>query len=127
MAAETPGHQQPAKPLTRQQALSLWRLALTEGVRSKDPDLSSRQMAIMLAVYLTPPPHTVRGLAAALKISKPAVSRALDALAKLAFLRRKPDPSDKRSVIVERTVKGSVYLTDFADAVIRAWRALDEA
>ena len=116
-----------ARPLRRQQALHLWRLAVTEGVRSKGPDLSSRQMAIMLTVYMTPAPHTVRGLAAALKISKPAVTRALDALAKLAFVRRKPDPSDKRSVLVERTVKGSVHLTDFADAIARASRSLDES
>jgi DNA-binding MarR family transcriptional regulator len=124
MAPEAP----PApRPLSRQQALRLWRLAVTEGVRSKGPDLSSRQMAIMLTVYLTPPPHTVRGLAVALKVSKPAVTRALDALAELAFLRRKPDPGDKRSVLLERTVKGSVHLTDFADAVVRAWRALGES
>jgi DNA-binding MarR family transcriptional regulator len=124
MAAEAP---HPPRPLSRQQALRLWRLAVTETVRGKTPDLSSRQMAIMLAVYLTPAPHTVRGLAAGLKVSKPAVSRALDALAKLGFLRRKPDPADKRSVLLERTVKGSVHLTDFADAIVRAWRALDEA
>ena len=124
MAAEAP---QAARPLSRQQALRMWRLAVTEGVRSKGPDLSSRQMAIMLTVYLTPPPHTVRGLAAALKVSKPAVTRALDSLAKLAFLRRKSDPGDKRSVLLERTVKGSVHLTDFADAVVRASRALDES
>ena len=115
------------RALNRQQALHLWRLAVTEGVRSKGPDLSSRQMAIMLTVYLAPPPHTVRGLAAGLKISKPAVTRALNALAKLAFLRRKPDPADKRSVLLERTVKGSVHLTDFADAVVRASRAQDES
>ena len=105
----------------------MWRLAVTEGVRSKGPDLSSRQMAIMLTIYLMPPPHTVRGLAAALRISKPAVTRGLNSLAKLAFVRRKPDPDDTRSVLVERTVKGSVHLTDFADAVVRAWRTLDEA
>ncbi len=122
MAAEA---HPPPRPLSRQQALHLWRLAITEGVRSKGPDLSSRQMAIMLAVYMTPAPHTVRGLAAGLKISKPAVTRALDALAKLAFVRRKPDPADKRSVLVERTVKGSVHLTDFADAIARAARSLD--
>ena len=124
MAAETPSS---PKPMTRQQALRLWRMALTDTVRGKGPDLSSRQLAIMLTVYLSPPPHTVRGLAAGLKVSKPAVSRALDALAKLGFLRRKPDPADKRSVLLERTVKGSVHLTDFADAVVRAWRALEES
>jgi hypothetical protein len=32
-------------------------------VRSGQPDLTNRQMALMLLVYLTPGPHTVRGLA----------------------------------------------------------------
>ena len=35
----------------------------------------------MFTVYLDPPPHTVRGLAAALGVSKPAITRALDTLA----------------------------------------------
>jgi DNA-binding MarR family transcriptional regulator len=62
------------------QALDLWRTVLVDTVRSAGPDLSARQLAIVLTVYLTPPPHTVRGLAALLRISKPAVTRALDRL-----------------------------------------------
>ena len=50
------------------EALDIWRGALTESVRQSGPDLSARQMAVMLAVYLTPAPHTVRGLAGALNI-----------------------------------------------------------
>ena len=32
-------------------------------VRSGQPDLTNRQMALLMLVYLTPGPHTVRGLA----------------------------------------------------------------
>ena len=32
-------------------------------VRSGQPDLTNRQMALMMLVYLTPGPHTVRGIA----------------------------------------------------------------
>ena len=74
-------------------------------------------MAIMLTVYLTPPPHTVRGLAAELRISKPAVSRALDAMGKLGLIRRKRDEVDRRNVLVQRTVRGTVFLSDFAELV----------
>jgi DNA-binding MarR family transcriptional regulator len=99
------------------QALALWRNALVSSVRSDAPDLSARQMALMLTVYLSDKMHTVRGLAAELNISKPAISRALDRLGELGFIRRKRDDEDRRNVIVQRTMKGSVYLTDFAQMI----------
>ena len=100
------------------QVLETWRKALVASVRNEDaPDLTARQLSLMLSVYLIEKPHTVRGLAADLNISKPAISRALDRLGELGFVRRKRDDSDKRSVLVQRTVKGSVYLADFADLV----------
>lgn len=107
-------------------ALGLWRTALVASVRQDGPDLSARQMAIMLQVYLTDPPHTVRGLAAILRISKPAVTRALDRLSVLGFVKRKRDTEDKRNVLVQRTVKGSVFLSDFAELVIAAGAVTEE-
>jgi DNA-binding MarR family transcriptional regulator len=110
---------------TAQAALKMWEDALTEIVSRQGPDLSSRQMAIMLVVYLDEPPHTVRGLASRLNISKPAVTRALDTLSKMDLLKRKADEKDKRSINVVRTVKGSVYLSEFADVVEKAaWKNL---
>lgn len=101
-------------------ALDLWRGAIVESVRRDAPDLSARQMALLLTVYLTPPPHTVRGLATTLAVSKPAITRALDRLGQLGMVRRKIDETDRRSVLVQRTVKGSVFLREFADIVIAA-------
>lgn len=98
--------------------LDLWRRALSETVRRSGPDLSARQMAILLTVYLTPPPHTVRGLAEILNISKPAVTRALDRLGMLGLARRKRDEADKRNVLVQRTVKGSVFLAEFSEIMV---------
>lgn len=107
-------------------ALGLWRTALVASVRQDGPDLSARQLAILLQVYLTDPPHTVRGLAATLNISKPAVTRAIDRLSVLNFVKRKRDLDDKRNVLVQRTVKGSVYLSDFAELVIAAGAVTEE-
>ena len=45
-------------------------------VRSGQPDLTNRQMALMLLVYLSPGPHTVSGLAHLLGVSKPVITRA---------------------------------------------------
>jgi DNA-binding MarR family transcriptional regulator len=108
------------------QALDLWRNVLVETVRAAGPDLSSRQLAIVLSVYLTPPPHTVRGLASLLRISKPAVTRALDRLGMMGLARRRRDELDRRSVLVQRTVKGSVFLSDFAETVAAASRRLEQ-
>ena len=102
------------------QALDLWRCAIVESVRRDAPDLSARQMALLLTVYLTAPPHTVRGLAAILNISKPAITRAVDRLSEYGLLRRKIDEADRRSVLMQRTVKGSVFLREFGDIIVTA-------
>ena len=101
-------------------ALEMWRRATVTGVRREAPDLSARQMALMLTVYLMPAPHTVRGLAEALNVSKPAITRALDRLSELQMIRRKPDENDRRSVLIQRTVRGSVFLREFGELIVEA-------
>jgi len=102
------------------EALSLWSDVVTAAVRKDVADLSQRQLAIMLTIYLTPPPHTVRGLAEHLKISKPAVTRALDTLSIMSLAKRKRDDADKRNVLVQRTVAGSVYLSELSETITSA-------
>lgn len=84
-------------------------------VVSREVDLSSRQLAILLTVYLEQPPHTVRGLAQRLNVTKPVITRALDSMGELDLVARRRDPADRRNVIVQRTVKGSLYLQRLAD------------
>ena len=112
--------------LTPEQALELWRAASVAALHREHPELTARQFALLLQVYLAPPPHSVRGLARALAMSKPAVSRALDTLGRLDFLRRRRDESDRRSVLVQRTVKGSVYLRDFGELVAEEAKGIDQ-
>ena len=95
------------------QALSNWMHALINYVRSGEPDLTNRQMALMLLVYLTPGPHTVRGLAQRLGVSKPVITRALNTLGSLGYLRRVRDESDRRNVFVARTGSGQEFLEGF--------------
>jgi len=106
--------------LSELQALDIWRRATVNSVRIDAPDLSARQMAMLLTVYLTLPPHTVRGLSSLLNVSKPAVTRAIDRLTELGMVRRKPDESDRRSVLIQRTVKGSVFLREFGELIVDA-------
>ena len=103
------------KPLD---ALKLWHDVVLDTVRRDVPDLSARQLAILLTVYLEPQPHTVRGLASKLDVSKPAITRALDTMGQKDLLKRKRDDTDKRNVLVQRTVAGSVYLSELSDTII---------
>jgi len=105
-------------------ALDLWRRAIVSSVRLDAPDLTARQMALLLSVYLTPPPHTVRGIAESLKISKPAVTRAIDRLSDMELVRRKTDDQDRRSVLIQRTVRGSVFLREYGELISAAARSL---
>lgn len=96
-------------------------------VRRDGPDLSARQLGVLLIVYLTDGPHTVRGLAADLKVSKPAITRALDRLGDLDLARRKVDPTDRRSVLVQRTLKGAAFLRDLRSTMAEAANAVGQS
>lgn len=79
--------------------------------------MTVRQLAILTTIYASSAPCTVRGLASGLAISKPAVTRAIDTLETLELCRRQPDESDRRSVLIQRTVRGSVYAARLGDVV----------
>ncbi|MDA1090905.1 MAG: MarR family transcriptional regulator [Proteobacteria bacterium] len=109
------------------QALDIWRRAIVSSVRLDAPDLSARQMALLLSVYLSPSPHTVRGLSRTLNVSKPAITRAINRLSELGMVRRKTDETDRRSVLIQRTVKGSVFLREFGELIVAAANQEDKA
>ena len=96
-----------------QKSLFTWMHTLVDYVRSGEPDLTNRQMALLMLVYLDTGPHTVRGLARALNVSKPVVTRALNRLGALGYLRRQRDDADKRNIFVARTPKGADFLAEF--------------
>lgn len=73
---------------------------------------------------MTEPPHTVRGLASLLNVTKPVITRALDTMGQLGLIKRKRDEADKRSVLVQRTVKGAVYLSELSDRIVEADKAI---
>jgi DNA-binding MarR family transcriptional regulator len=105
--------------VTAEQALRLWHDVGLGQILERRPDLTTRQMTILLTVYLEPPPHTVRGLAARLAVTKPVITRALDSMGRLGLVRRRRDEHDRRNVFVQRTVEGSLFLESFCDLVRR--------
>lgn len=110
--------------LTPSQALGLWHTVSVNQVQSGAGDLTMRQMAILLHIYLVPPPHTVRGLAAMLNVTKPVITRALDTMGAMGIVDRVRDDRDRRNVIIKRTVAGALYLEKFGDVIIDRAREL---
>ena len=103
--------------LNTAQALRLWHDVALSMVKDDEPDLSVRQMSILLTIYLEAPPHTNRDLARKLGVSKPVITRALDSMGKLELVTRRRDEKDRRNVLVQRTVKGALYLERLADTI----------
>lgn len=101
------------------QALKLWHDVTLDLVKGGEQDLTARQTSILLTVYLEPPPHSVRGLARKLNVTKPAITRALDTLGRMKLLDRRRDEADRRNVVILRTVEGALYLEQLADLVVR--------
>ncbi len=103
---------------TAAQSLQLWHDVALAQVKDDEPDLSVRQICILLTIYLEAPPHTVRDLAAKLNVSKPVITRALDSMGKLGLVTRRRDEADKRNVLIQRTVKGALYLDRLSDLIV---------
>ncbi|MFM6854334.1 MAG: MarR family winged helix-turn-helix transcriptional regulator [Sphingopyxis sp.] len=87
-----------------------WMTSIINIVRSDLPDLTNRQMGIMLSVGLSRGPHTVRGLAERIGVSKPVVTRALNKLTALGYLQRQRDCDDGRNIFIEMTDAGAEFL-----------------
>ena len=94
-------------------------------VRRDGPDLTARQLGVFLTCYLEAEAQTVRGLARNLNVSKPAVTRALDRLSDFNLVRRKTDPLDRRSVLVQRTTIGAAFLRDISKILSDAAKEAD--
>ncbi len=105
------------KKFSRTDNLALWYNVTLQTVRQKSPDLTTRQLALLMSVYLDKGPHTVRSLADKLGVTKAVISRAVDRLCKYEFIQRAPDPADGRSVLLKRTPGGIHYLQKFADII----------
>lgn len=114
-----------AVELRPMQALRLWHDVTMDLVRDGEQDLSARQTAILLTIYLENPPHTVRGLARKLGVTKPAITRALDTMGRMNLVSRRRDETDRRNVVIQRTVKGALFVERLGDLVIA--RAKDQA
>jgi DNA-binding MarR family transcriptional regulator len=80
-------------------------------------DVSLRQLAVLLRV--AEQTDTIRGMAAALQLNKPAITRAVDRLSEFDLVVRKRDPDDQRSVLVSIRPAGTKLLEGVAVASLK--------
>lgn len=100
-------------------ALAFWHGVTAAALKQMPLDLSARQTAVLLNIYLIHQPHSIKSLAEELDISKPAVCRAVDALENAKLVRRTRDKQDKRNVLILPTAKGTAFLNEFADIILQ--------
>ena len=89
-------------------------------MRAVGLDLLARQITLLSRGCLTTPPHPVRGFAKLLPVLKPAITDAVDRLSELGMVRRKTHEIDHRSVLIQRTVRGQVFLREIGELTVFA-------
>ena len=100
--------------------LDIWAQVMIGSVRDAGPDLSARQLALMLLVARRAGPHTVKSLSIDLNISKPAITRALHSLGQLGYVQRQHPAHDRRHVHVSLTPAGQAVLAQMAQRFTHA-------
>lgn len=97
--------------------LEIFRQAVQSELRREEADLTLRQLGIFLVVSQDTGGQTVRGLAKALLIGTPVVTRSVDRLSSADLVKRARDPADARSVLVMRTELGDAMMRRLSDAM----------
>lgn len=82
---------------------------LTHMAKNDDNQLTIRQLAVLVQLYVLNQQGSVRDFAAALNLSKPAVTRALDRLEEIDLLRRNTSKDDRRLIELTKTRKGKTF------------------
>ena len=84
-------------------------------------DLSLRQAAVLEEIYHkdADPKNGVKEIAERLGINKPAVTRALDYLEKIAVVERRQNAEDRRKVMLLKTDKGKALYAALSQLI---WR-----
>lgn len=82
---------------------------ITNATRQKET-LSVRQLGLLSLVYIDHIHASVDRYATELKLSKPAITKALNRLEELNFIKRKIAWQDKRKITVLPTLTGQDYI-----------------
>ena len=107
--------------------LRIMQQAILADVRTSTPDLTTRQLTLLLTTYLDEGPHTVRQVASHMNVSKPTISRALDRLSELRMMARLPDPKDRRSILIAPTDAGKAFVRNYRATMAAAAKTYEAA
>jgi DNA-binding MarR family transcriptional regulator len=91
--------------------------AIVSTVRRPGPDLSARQLAILLVCSVDGIPQTGRGLASRLGVPRSVVTLATDRLEVFGLAKREKDARDRRSVLIVATAAGRALTGELASAM----------
>ena len=81
-------------------------------IAEKKDDLTVRQIAVLVACAKKK--QTVRGLAKAIGVTRPPITRAIDRLEEFGFATRTQDTKDRRSIFVTLTKDGAAFAANFS-------------
>lgn len=84
------------------------------------PDLTLRQLGVLMRVEASKKALSVKDMAPALNVSKPAITRAIDRLADLGLVDRRGGTMDRRLIEVRATAKGVGFLTKIDRVIAKA-------
>ena len=81
-------------------------------------DLTSRQLATLLTIYLQGiKVHNITSIAKELHVSRPAVTKIADRLESHNFVKRETGRQDRRQVLLLQTVEGRAFIKKLEDLV----------
>ena len=114
------------KPVTRQEASLAFVRLMPQIVRGVTLDffvkkgITQTQFLVMMAI------HSYRRcsmgtLAKNMHVQMPTATGIIDRLVQAGFVRRSPQPEDRRQVFVELTPKGQAFIRQFHEIVRRRW------
>ena len=106
--------------LTSHHAWKLWHEAWSALMRPEGPDQSTRQIANLPQDYIAPLLETSRCPTDIPRIFNLPDVLAMNTLNHGRFARRKRDESDKRNVLIQPKVKGSIFLSEFSAGMVVA-------
>src|SRR5690242_19443709 len=116
MAEIAAEHQQDALVAALEAVVPRYQAALRRAVvQAEGPDrLTLRQFRFLQAIVRAHGAAHTTGLARALHVAVPTVTRMLDGLAERGLIERRPDPDSRRQTLVVPTTEGSAVLARYA-------------
>lgn len=90
---------------------------VVDWVRGDWPDLTNRQLALLIIICIEPGRHQVRILATRLGVPPPIISRVLDRLGDLGMVVRQTDRRDLRNVYAVPTERAEIFLAEISNGL----------